>query len=98
MTAANKSGDRSTRDDLQFKTTDGNDISMDVTVVWTLDPKLIPSILQSVGTSNRRGEGEARAAHGAHARARDVLNELDSEAVYNSDKRFQKARQGRASC
>ena len=30
------------RDDLQFKTTDGNDISMDVTVVWTIDPKRAP--------------------------------------------------------
>ena len=37
MTASSKNGDRATRDDLQFKTTDGNDIAMDVTVAWTID-------------------------------------------------------------
>ena len=34
-----RAGDREARDDLQFKTTDGNDISMDVTVVWQIDPE-----------------------------------------------------------
>ena len=94
MTASNKSGDRTTRDDLQFKTTDGNDISMDVTVVWTLDPKLIPSILQSVGTSTDEVK-EKLVRPMARTLVRDVLNELDSEAVYNSDKRFQKADKAR---
>src|SRR5262245_20833594 len=34
MVADAKKGDRSMADDVQFKTTDGNDISMDVTVAW----------------------------------------------------------------
>jgi regulator of protease activity HflC (stomatin/prohibitin superfamily) len=93
MTAA-KNGDRSVRDDLQFKTTDGNDISMDVTVVWTIDQKLIPMILQEVGTSTEEVK-EKLVRPMARTLVRDVLNELDSESVYNSDKRFQKADEAR---
>jgi regulator of protease activity HflC (stomatin/prohibitin superfamily) len=83
-------GDRSERDDLRFKTTDGNDISMDVTVAWTIDPKKAPYLLENVGTST--GEVKERLVRPtARTLVRDVLNELDSESVYNSDKRFEKA-------
>jgi regulator of protease activity HflC (stomatin/prohibitin superfamily) len=91
---ASPKGDRTQRDDLQFKTTDGNDISMDVTVVWTLDSKAIPTILQEVGTSTEEVK-EKLVRPMARTLVRDVLNELDSEAVYNSDKRFQKADEAR---
>jgi len=94
MTANARHGDRNGRDDLQFKTTDGNDISMDVTVVWTLDPKQIPRILQEVGTSTDEVK-EKLVRPMARTLVRDVLNELDSEAVYNSDKRFEKADKAR---
>jgi regulator of protease activity HflC (stomatin/prohibitin superfamily) len=94
MTAAGKEGERG-RDDLQFKTTDGNDISMDVTVVWNLDPKAIPRILQEVGTSTDDVK-EKLVRPMARTLVRDVLNELDSESVYNSDKRFEKADKARA--
>jgi regulator of protease activity HflC (stomatin/prohibitin superfamily) len=95
MNAANsKTGDREGRDDLQFKTTDGNDISMDVTVVWNLDPNQIPRILQEVGTSTEEVK-EKLVRPMARTLVRDVLNELDSESVYNSDKRFQKADEAR---
>jgi regulator of protease activity HflC (stomatin/prohibitin superfamily) len=94
MTASAKTGDRQERDDLQFKTTDGNDISMDVTVVWTLDPNQIPHILQEVGTSTDDVK-EKLVRPMARTLVRDVLNELDSESVYNSDKRFQKADEAR---
>jgi regulator of protease activity HflC (stomatin/prohibitin superfamily) len=94
MVASAKSGDRSDRDDLQFKTTDGNDISMDVTVVWTIDTKKIPQILQFVGSSTEDVK-EKLVRPMARTLVRDVLNELDSEAVYNSDKRFLKADEAR---
>jgi regulator of protease activity HflC (stomatin/prohibitin superfamily) len=94
MVASSKTGDRTERDDLRFKTTDGNDISMDVTVVWTLDPKRIPTILQEVGTSTEQVK-EKLVRPMARTLVRDILNELDSEAVYNSDKRFQKADEAR---
>ncbi len=94
MIASRKRGDRAERDDLQFKTTDGNDISMDVTVAWTVDPKLAPDLLQNVGTTTAEVK-EKLVRPVARTLVRDVLNELDSEAVYNSDKRFEKAEKAR---
>jgi len=94
MVLAQGRGDRGAQDDLEFKTTDGNDISMDVTVSWTIDPQAAPRILQNVGTSTDEVK-EKLVRPMARALVRDVLNELDSEAVYNSDKRFQKAEKAR---
>jgi regulator of protease activity HflC (stomatin/prohibitin superfamily) len=94
MVADAKRGDRAQRDDLQFKTTDGNDISMDVTVAWTIDPKAAPKLLASIGTSTQEVK-EKLVRPMARTLVRDVLNELDSESVYNSDKRFEKAEKAR---
>jgi regulator of protease activity HflC (stomatin/prohibitin superfamily) len=95
MTASGTGGDRHERDDLQLKTTDGNDISMDVTVVWQIDPKKAPLLLSDVGTSTDEVK-EKLVRPMARTHVRDVLNELDSESVYNSDKRFEKAEKARA--
>jgi regulator of protease activity HflC (stomatin/prohibitin superfamily) len=94
MVLAAGHGDRNERDDLQFKTTDGNDISMDVTVAWTIDPNAAPRLLQNVGASTDEVK-EKLVRPMARTLVRDVLNELDSEAIYNSDKRFQKAEKAR---
>src|SRR5687768_4361173 len=40
-------------DELEFKTVDGNDISVDVTVAWRIDPKKAPDLLTKVGASTR---------------------------------------------
>jgi regulator of protease activity HflC (stomatin/prohibitin superfamily) len=95
MTQAGTKSDPAGQDDLQFKTTDGNDISMDVTVVWQIDPKKAPEILQYVGSSTA-DVNEKLVRPMARTLVRDVLNELDSEAVYNADKRFEKAEKARA--
>lgn len=95
MVADSKRGDRGEPDDLEFKTTDGNDISMDVTVAWTIDPKLAPDLLQNVGASTAEVK-EKLVRPMARTLVRDVLNELDSEAIYNSDKRFEKAEKAKA--
>lgn len=94
MVADTKRGDRADRDDVQFKTTDGNDISMDVTVAWTIDPKMAPTLLANVGTSTRDVK-EKLVRPMARTLVRDVLNELDSESIYNSDKRFEKAEEAK---
>jgi len=94
MVADTRRGDRESRDDMQFKTIDGNDISMDVTVAWTIDAPKAPLLLQSVGTSTADVK-EKLVRPIARTLVRDVLNELDSESVYNSDKRFQKAEEAR---
>ncbi len=80
--------------DLEFKTTDGNDIEMDVTVVWTIESKLAPKLLQTVGSSTHEIR-EKLVRPVARTIVRDVLNELDSESVYNADKRFEKAEKAR---
>jgi regulator of protease activity HflC (stomatin/prohibitin superfamily) len=77
-------------DDLQFKTTDGNDISMDVTVVWQIDPQKAPYILQNVGRSTQE-VSEKLVRPMARTLVRDVLNELTSEQVYSSAERSAKA-------
>jgi regulator of protease activity HflC (stomatin/prohibitin superfamily) len=94
MVLDTKRGDRKAHDDLEFKTTDGNDISMDVTVVWQVDPKRAPDILQLVGTSTPAVK-EKLVRPLARTLVRDVLNELDSESIYNADKRFQKAEEAK---
>ena len=94
MTASVDRGDRKKRDDLQFKTTDGSDIAMDATVAWTIDSKKAPELLQNVGTSTDEVK-ETLVRPMARTIVRDVLNELDSESVYNSDKRFEKAEKAR---
>jgi regulator of protease activity HflC (stomatin/prohibitin superfamily) len=95
MVADTKRGDRAGNDELELKTTDGADISMDVTVVWQVDPKRTPSLLADVGTSTDEVK-EKLVRPMARTHVRDVLNELDSESVYNSDKRFEKAEKAHA--
>jgi len=94
MSANPSRGDRASRDDLQFKTTDGNDISMDVTLAWTIDPKAAPRLLENVGSSTDEVK-EKLVRPMTRTLVRDILNELDSESVYNSDKRFEKAEKAR---
>src|SRR3954470_4490984 len=49
MTKSKSEGDRAERDDIEFKTHDGNDISVDVTVAWRIDTAKTPWILEHVG-------------------------------------------------
>ena len=87
-------GDRQGEDDLNFKTIDGNDIRVDVTVVWQVNPKMAPHLLQAVGeTTDQVKEKLVRPA--CRSIVRDVLNELHSEDYYVSDKRFEKAAKAR---
>ena len=47
MTARVAEGDRDKKDDLRFKTRDGNDIETDVTVRWRIDPSKAATIWQT---------------------------------------------------
>src|SRR5262245_17505091 len=49
MTADAASGDREGKDDLRFKTRDGNDIETDVTVRWRIDQGKAPYLWKYVG-------------------------------------------------
>jgi regulator of protease activity HflC (stomatin/prohibitin superfamily) len=77
-------------DSLRFKTIDGNDVWVDVTISWGVDPKMAPYVLQFVGESTP--EVEAKLVRPVtRAVVRDVLNQLTSEEYYQSDRRFQAA-------
>jgi regulator of protease activity HflC (stomatin/prohibitin superfamily) len=74
-------------DDIEFKTVDGNDISVDVTVAWRVDPAKAPHLLQKVGRSTEEVR-DTLVRPAARALVRDALNVLRSEDFYTADKRF----------
>jgi regulator of protease activity HflC (stomatin/prohibitin superfamily) len=73
---------------------DGNDIRVDVTVAWQVDPKRAPYLLAKVG-DNVEEVKEKLLRPACRSVVRDVLNELRSEEFYVSEKRFAKATQAR---
>jgi len=97
MTRALDTGARSGDDSLHFKTRDGNDISVDVTLVWKIDPGKVAYLLQFIGGSNPEVE-ERLVRPVARTVLRDVLNELRSEQYYDAGRRFEKAEKGRQVC
>lgn len=95
MSAKQVEGDRKEKDDLRFKTRDGNDIETDVTIRWRIDPTRAAMLWQTVApTTEALKERIVRPQ--ARAYVRDVLNRLDSEEYYNPDLRFAAARDATA--
>ena len=95
MTRDSRTGDRAADDALRFKTVDGNDISVDVTVAWSIIPSKAPYLVQFVGgTTLAVRERLVRPV--SRTVIRDVLNELPSEQYYDANTRFQKAEQAAA--
>ncbi len=97
MTRSPDTGARNGDDSLKFKTSDGNDISVDVTIAWRIDPNKTPYLLQFVGGSTKEIE-ERLVRPVVRTVLRDVLNELRSEQFYDADIRFNKADQAREAC
>ena len=91
MTAKPNEGDRGEKDDLRFKTRDGNDIETDVTIRWRIDPSRAVMIWSLVAPTTQSIKDRIVRAN-ARAYVRDVLNRLDSEEYYNPDLRFAAAR------
>ncbi len=90
MTAKATEGDRKEKDDLRFKTRDGNDIETDVVVRWRIDPTKAPEIWKlAAPTTTVLKERVVRPQTRAYVR--DVLNRLDSEEYYDPDQRFKAA-------
>ena len=90
MSAQAGGGDRTSKDDLRFKTRDGNDIETDVTVRWRIDPAKAELVWKRVGPSTNDVK-ERLVRPLARSYVRDVLNRLDSEEFYNPDLRFRAA-------
>jgi len=87
-------GDRVGDDSLRFKTIDGNDISVNVTIAWRVDPRMAPYALQFVGSSTAEVE-EKFVRPVSRTVVRDVLNQLTSEEYYRAERRFQMGEEAR---
>ena len=83
-------GDKPFRDDLLFKTIDGNDISLDVIVSYRIDPQKAPYIVQYVAGSDFELKDKVVRTI-ARSRPRDIFGELKTEEFYVSDKRDEKS-------
>ncbi len=94
MIADKAKGDRAGRDDVEFKTHDGNDISVDVTVAWRVDPSKAAAVLEKVGRNTSEVK-ENLVRPVCRSMVRDVLNTMTSEEFYVSEKRFAKAEEAR---
>lgn len=79
-------GDRRSKDDLLFKTIDGNDISLDVIIAYRLEADKTPDILQNVANSDHMlREKIVRTV--ARSKPRDIFGELTTEEFYVAEKR-----------
>jgi regulator of protease activity HflC (stomatin/prohibitin superfamily) len=87
MTAQSQEGDRQGKDDLRFKTRDGNDIETDVTVRWRIDQTKVGYVWKFVAPDSDAVQ-ERLVRPMARTYVRDVLNRLNSEDFYNPRLRF----------
>jgi len=86
MTLSQTRGDRKAQDDLVFKTTDGNDISLDVIIAYRIDASKAPYILQYVaGNDATLRDKIVRTV--ARSKPRDIFGELKTEAFYVAESR-----------
>ena len=90
MTFSQMRGDRRTQDDLVFKTTDGNDISLDVIIAYRIDAKMAPHILQYVARSDKALR-DTIVRTVARSKPRDIFGELKTEAFYVAESRENQA-------
>jgi regulator of protease activity HflC (stomatin/prohibitin superfamily) len=81
MTANPTEGDRLGRDDITFKTKDGNNVYIDVNVMWRIDPKRADYLISNVGQSALEIK-ERLVRPLSRSTIRDVFNEITSEEYY----------------
>ena len=81
MNANPAEGDRPIPDDITFKTKDGNNVHIDVNVMWRIDPKKAGFLVTNVGqTVEEIRERIVRPI--SRSVIRDIFNEITSEEYY----------------
>ncbi len=90
MTMDENTGDRGRRDDLVFKTKEGNNIGQDVVLTWKLDHTKAVHIIEKVG-SDIETIKEKYLRPLARSIVRDHFNRLRSNEFYESQRRFEEA-------
>ena len=91
MTFQRTRGDRSTQDDLLFKTIDGNDIGLDVIIAYRIIPEKAPYILQFVA-ENDFALRDKIVRTIARSKPRDIFGELKTEDFYIAKNREAQAK------
>ena len=82
MTAKPEESDRPVPDEITFKTKDGNNVHIDVNLMWMIDPKKAAYLVFHVGQSiDEIKERLVRPV--ARSVIRDVFNEITSEEYYH---------------
>ena len=81
MNANVNEGDRPVPDDITFKTKDGNNVYVDVNVMWRIDPQKAGYLVGNVGGSIEEIK-ERIVRPFARSVIRDVFNEINSEEYY----------------
>lgn len=94
MTIARGRGDRRSKDDLLFKTIDGNDISLDVIIAYRIDPDKAPMIVQNVAVNNVELREKIVRTIG-RSKPRDIFGELKTEEFYVAEKREAQAQRAK---
>lgn len=90
MTAHVFRGARTGRDDLVFKTIDGNDIALDVIIAYRIDRDKAPEILVNIAQSNQELE-EKLVRPITRNVTREFFGELKTEDFYVANRRTEKA-------
>ncbi len=90
MTMDAKTGDRPRRDDLVFKTKEGNNIGQDVVLTWKMDHTKAVDVIETVG-ANIAIIKEKYVRPIARSIIRDYFNRLRSSEFYESQRRFEEA-------
>jgi regulator of protease activity HflC (stomatin/prohibitin superfamily) len=94
MNASSNEGDRPVPDDITFKTKDGNNVYIDVNVMWRIDPTKVTTIVTRVGDSvDEIRERIVRPM--SRSVIRDVFNEITSEEYYQVSVKNRMAGQAR---
>ncbi|MFL5344049.1 MAG: SPFH domain-containing protein [Hyalangium sp.] len=84
MNANTDEGDRPVPDDITFKTKDGNNVHIDVNIMWRINPERAADVISRVGHSvDEIKERVIRPV--SRATIRDVFNKITSEEYYHVD-------------
>jgi regulator of protease activity HflC (stomatin/prohibitin superfamily) len=94
MTYRPSRGDREARDDLLFKTVDGNDISLDVIIAYRIDPDRAYHILQYVAETDLILRDKVIRTI-ARSKPRDIFGELKTEEFYVAESREMQSQRAR---
>ena len=82
MNTSPEEGDRPVPDDITFKTKDGNNIHIDVNLMWRIDPKQAAYVISHIGQSIAEVK-ERLVRPVSRSTIRDVFNDISSEEYYH---------------